>query len=52
MKRLKQLEQENARLKKMLAERGSGPLLANPLFGAVTAIVYGMLERRTQDAMH
>ncbi len=33
-----------------VSERGSGPLLANLLFGAVTAIVYGMLERRTQDA--
>jgi transposase-like protein len=37
---------------KRLKQRGSGPLLANLLFGAVTAIVYGMLERRTQDAMH
>lgn len=35
-----------------VSERGSGPLLANLLFGVVTAIVYGMLERRTQDAMH
>jgi hypothetical protein len=32
---------------------GAGlPLLANLLFGAVTAIVYGMLKRRTRDAMH
>ncbi|AOK19548.1 hypothetical protein WT26_27030 [Burkholderia cepacia] len=29
-----------------VSERGSGPLLANLLFGVVTAIVYGMLERR------
>ncbi len=35
-----------------VSERGAGPLLANLLFGALTAIVYGMLERRTQDAMH
>ncbi|BFG81223.1 hypothetical protein PTKU46_92570 [Paraburkholderia terrae] len=35
-----------------VSERGSGPLLANLLFGAVTAIVYGMLKRRTRDAMH
>ena len=35
-----------------VSERGAGPLLANLLFGAVTAIVYGMLERRKQDAMH
>jgi hypothetical protein len=36
----------------VVSERGSGPLLANLLFGAVTAIVYSMLKRRTQDAMH
>jgi hypothetical protein len=35
-----------------VSERGSGPLLANLLFGAVTAIVYGMLERRPQEATH
>jgi len=35
-----------------ISERGSGPLLANLLFGVVTAIVYGMLERRKQNAMH
>lgn len=35
-----------------VSERGSGPLLANLLFGAVTAIVYGMLKRPTQDAVH
>lgn len=35
-----------------VSELGSGPLLAKLLFGAVTAIVYGMLKRRTQDAMH
>lgn len=33
------------------SERGSGPLLANLLFGVATAITYGMLERRTQEAM-
>jgi hypothetical protein len=35
-----------------ISERGSGPLLANLLFGVVTAVVYGMLERRKQNAMH
>ena len=30
------------------SERGSGPLLANLLFGVVAAITYGMLERRMQ----
>jgi len=35
-----------------VSERGSGPLLANLLFGVVTAVVYGMLERRKRDAMH
>ncbi|WP_446902657.1 hypothetical protein [Burkholderia sp. YIM B11467] len=34
-----------------VSERGSGPLLANLLFGVVTAVTYGMLERRKQDAM-
>lgn len=34
------------------SERGSGPLLANLLFGAVTAVTYGMLERRAQETMH
>ncbi|WP_321784306.1 hypothetical protein [Burkholderia pyrrocinia] len=35
-----------------VSERGSGPLLANLLFGVVTAIVYSALaRRRTQNAM-
>ncbi|NTX31503.1 hypothetical protein HT746_31055 [Burkholderia pyrrocinia] len=35
-----------------VSERGSGPLLANLLFGVVTAIVYGALaRRRAQNAM-
>ncbi|GAU06492.1 membrane protein [Burkholderia stabilis] len=34
-----------------VSERGSGPLLANLLFGVVAAVTYGMLERRKQDAM-
>ncbi|MXN77288.1 hypothetical protein GR157_21420 [Burkholderia sp. 4701] len=32
-----------------VSERGSGPLLANLLFGVVTAIVYGALERRRKQ---
>lgn len=34
-----------------VSERGSGPLLANLLFGVVAAIAYGMLERRGQETM-
>ncbi|MGU7785146.1 hypothetical protein [Burkholderia sp. PU8-34] len=34
-----------------VSERGSGPLLANLLFGAVAATVYVMLERRKRVAM-
>ncbi|KVV41437.1 hypothetical protein WT27_11855 [Burkholderia territorii] len=34
-----------------ISERGSGPLLANLLFGVVTAIVYGVLERRKKNVM-
>ncbi|MGU7772733.1 hypothetical protein ACV229_21485 [Burkholderia sp. MR1-5-21] len=33
-----------------VSERGSGPLLANLLFGAVTATAYAMLERRKRNA--
>ncbi|RXV65852.1 hypothetical protein D1006_38270 [Burkholderia stabilis] len=34
-----------------VSERGSGPLLANLLFGVVAAVTYGMLERlRKQNA--
>lgn len=33
-------------------ERGTGPLLANLLFGVTTAIIYGMVERRGQETMH
>ena len=35
-----------------VSERGSGPLLATLLFGVVTAITYGMLERRMPEPMH
>ncbi|MBN3838339.1 MULTISPECIES: hypothetical protein [Burkholderia] len=32
-----------------ISERGSGPLLANLLFGVVAAVTYGMLERRRRQ---
>ena len=35
-----------------VSERGSGPLLANLLFGVAAAITYGMLERRVREPMH
>ncbi|MBN3817481.1 hypothetical protein G3N57_13065 [Paraburkholderia sp. Se-20369] len=34
-----------------ISERGVGPLLANLLFGVVTALVYGKLARNRPDAM-